>query len=550
MSKITLNAHPGEISKGIEFIREVLTEKKVSKKEIAGTLLTAEEVLAKLIANSQNETDTVQVQVKSFLGNVRIHMSCRGDQFDIADLQSLFDYSDEMDVETEVVIRNLMNKVLGDNITISNKRHVNIADIQVKVSQYQQLIYTLLALGLGLLVGLVFKFFVPDFITAAISENIFASVSTMFLNSLKTIVAPLVFFSIASSIADFGDLKALGKIAGKVVGCYLFTSVIAITIGYLVYQMFPIGDPALVEAVSVDAASAISNSGGISVSIKDTIVNIIPTDYISPFLKADMLQIIFIGALLGLGASKLSDRDAGFRRAIFSANAVFSKITAIIISVMPYAVFCSMAKMVIDMNIGNLIKVAAWVPVCYIGDILMIAVYLILILAVARLNPLKFLKSFFPVMLTAFTLGSSNATMPATIKTCDEKLGISKKVYSFSIPLGATINMDGSCITQIISALFMAKVFGVTITGSTLVTLIVAILALSVGAPGVPGGCLVCISILLPQIGIPVEAISLIMGIYTLVGMGHTCTNVTGDAAVTTIVARSEGLVDLNKYNS
>ena len=176
MSKITLNAHPGEISKGIEFIREVLTEKKVSKKEIAGTLLTAEEVLAKLIANSQNETDTVRVQVKSFLGNVRIHMSCRGDQFDIADLQSLFDYSDEMDVETEVVIRNLMNKVLGDNITISNKRHVNIADIQVKVSQYQQLIYTLLALGLGLLVGLVFKFFVPDFITAAISENIFASV--------------------------------------------------------------------------------------------------------------------------------------------------------------------------------------------------------------------------------------------------------------------------------------------------------------------------------------------------------------------------------------
>ena len=114
MSKITLNAHPGEISKGIEFIREVLTEKKVSKKEIAGTLLTAEEVLAKLIANSQNETDTVQVQVKSFLGNVRIHMSCRGDQFDIADLQSLFDYSDEMDVETEVVIRNLNIKILTE----------------------------------------------------------------------------------------------------------------------------------------------------------------------------------------------------------------------------------------------------------------------------------------------------------------------------------------------------------------------------------------------------------------------------------------------------
>ena len=137
MRKITLNAHPGEIAKGIEFIRDSLMEKKVSKKEIAGTLLTAEEVLAKLIANSPNEGGTVQVQVKSFLGNIRIHMSCKGEQFDLADLQNLFDYSDEMDAETEVVIRNLMNKVLGDNITISRKRNVNIVDITNITTYFQ-----------------------------------------------------------------------------------------------------------------------------------------------------------------------------------------------------------------------------------------------------------------------------------------------------------------------------------------------------------------------------------------------------------------------------
>ncbi|MCR5023375.1 MAG: dicarboxylate/amino acid:cation symporter [Lachnospiraceae bacterium] len=179
----------------------------------------------------------------------------------------------------------------------------------------------------------------------------------------------------------------------------------------------------------------------------------------------------------------------------------------------------------------------------------MIIIYLLLLLFLAGLNPTIFLSKYYPAMAAAFTFASSNAALPTSIKQCDE-MGISPKVYSFSLPLGATINMDGSCIALIISALFFAKIFNIEVTGGVLLSLFISIMVLSLGSPGVPGGNLVCIAILVPQIGIPAEAISLIMGLYPIMGMMQTCTNVTGDAVVTTIVAKHEKLMDLEKYRS
>lgn len=220
MNKIVLKANEGEIAKGVEFIRNTLLERKVSKRDVASTLLTVEEALAKLIANCPDKEGNVKLQVRSFLGNISIHMSASGEKFELSDLKSVYDFSEEEDEEILAVKQNLVNKVLGDNIAISSRRNVNAVDIKVKASRYRQLIYTLSALVLGILTGLVMKICMPAGVTDVISENVFESVSTMLLNSLKMIVGPLVFFSIASSIADFGDLKALGRIVGKVIGCY------------------------------------------------------------------------------------------------------------------------------------------------------------------------------------------------------------------------------------------------------------------------------------------------------------------------------------------
>lgn len=221
-----------------------------------------------------------------------------------------------------------------------------------------------------------------------------------------------------------------------------------------------------------------------------------------------------------------------------------------IIGVMPLAIFCSMAKMVLAMNLGTLLSVVTWVPVCYAGCLLMIAVYGLLILIFGRMNPLPFYRKYYPAMLTAYTFSSSNAALPTSMEYCEKALGISKKVYTISLPLGATINMDGSCVVLCISALFMTKVFGIPVTPGLLTTLALSVFVLSIGAPGVPGAALICMSILFPQISIPAEAVSLLMGLYALVGMIMTCTNVTGDAAVTLVTAKHEKLLDMDVYKS
>ena len=263
-----------------------------------------------------------------------------------------------------------------------------------------------------------------------------------------------------------------------------------------------------------------------------------------------MLQVICIAALIGIAAGALSNKLKVFKEFLNDGYQVFSTITTMIIKVMPLAIFCSMAKMILSMDLDKLVSVFSWIPTVYLGEFCMLGIYALIILFVGRLNPIKFFKKFYPAMLTAFTFASSNPTLPTSMSLCEKQLGISKKLYSFSLPLGATINMDGGCITQVISALFMAKIFDIPINGSVILSLVLSIFVLSVGAPGVPGGALVCISILLPQIGIPAEAISIIMGLYSIVGMMLTCVNVTGDAAVTLVVGKSEKLVDLEKYNS
>lgn len=226
MKKIILKAHQNEISKGIEFIRDSLSKMKVEKKEIVSILLTAEEVLAKLIENCPSEKETVKVYVKSLLGNITVHMSCKGERFEISELKSVFEYTDEDDAEMEAVIRNLMNKVLGDNITISSRRNVNMADIKVKATKYQQLIYTISALLLGILTGLIMKFFVPNFITAAVSQNLFACISIL----LPQIGIPAEAISLIMGIYT---LVGMGLTCTNVTGDAAVTTIVARTEGMI-----------------------------------------------------------------------------------------------------------------------------------------------------------------------------------------------------------------------------------------------------------------------------------------------------------------------------
>jgi len=547
-----IRANANEIPEAINYICDTLKEKKVASKDVTMTALRAEDIIGAMIRHAAGQEERIGINVIARFDKVTVCISAQGDEFSMNELASAWqmELDDESDAQVKSVITDLYKRVFGNSVSLKNSKGVNKAVITVTKSKYRQLFLTLGALAAGILAGILLKTCVPEEAGQAVTENLLSPVNTMFMNALKMVVAPLVLFSIASSIADLEDMKTLGRIAGKVVGMYFVTSMIAILVGIATWHIFPIGDAALKAGVSSEAAAAtIAKGEGVSTSVIDTIVGIIPSDIINPFLSADMLQIIFIAVMIGVSCGLLSDKIICFKDVLSDGYQVFSKITALIISVMPLAVFCAMAKMVLSMDLKSLFSVFAWVPTIYFGDVLMMIVYALIILLVGRLNPITFFRKYYPAMLTAFTFASSNASLPTSIATCDRSLGISKKIYSFSLPLGATINMDGSCITQIVSALFMAKIFGIPVNAPVILTLAITVFVLSVGAPGVPGGALVCISLLVPQIGIPAEAISLIMGLYSLVAMMQTCTNVTGDAAVTLVVARSEGMLDREVYD-
>ena len=536
-----------EVPKAVDFLREELSKKKLSKKIFVRTLLSAEDTLTKMVENASGE---ITLSIGGFLGSTEIRMRAKGTPFDSSEITDklLFKEENSDDEEANAVIKNMISKLFGDNLIVSNSNGINKAVIKVAKSHFKHLLMTLFAVISGLLVGAGMHKFLPGAVSNAISTHLFVPIYVMFMNSLKMIVAPLVFFSIASSIVDFGDLKALGKIAVKVVFCYFVTSFIACTVGYLTYTVFPIGDTSLVAAVTDAGKETIARSAATKISLRDTLIGIIPNNIVTPFQTSNMIQLIFMAVVLGLAGAALIKKIPQIKDALIILNNLCSKITAALVFLIPFVVFCSMARIMISLDLQSLGSVIKWIPVVYIGEVVMMCVYVLLLVVFGRLNPLKFLTKYYPAMITAFTFASSNASLPTSIKQM-KKMGVSKSIYSFSLPLGATINMDGSCITMMISALFMAKIFSVPITQSVVLSLFTTIFMLSIGAPGVPGAALICITLLLPQIGVPAEAVSLIMGLYPIVGMMMTCTNVTGDAVVTMIVSRHEKMLDIKKFN-
>ena len=407
---------------------------------------------------------------------------------------------------------------------------------------------TLGAMAAAVIVGLILSSALPADVNKTLNSMIFAPVKTMYMNALKMIVAPVVFFSIISCIVQFSDLSALGRIGGKIIGMYLLTTVIAVGVGIGIYYLIGPGDASLASALTADASAITSQT--INVSIKDTIVGIVPSDIVNPFLKADMLQLIFMAILCGVATGLLGKYSDTLTELFGACNDLFLKVTSLIIKVMPVAVFCSIMSMMLTMGVGTIISVLGMLGTFILGLFTMMVVYCLLIMIIGRMNPICFVRKYAPYMLQVFSLASSNASIPVNMEACEKKLGVSKRIFSLSIPLGATLNMDGTCIHLAVFALALAKTFGVEVTGGAMLSMIISIIVLSMGAPGIPGSGLICLSVLITQMNVPVESIGLVMGIDSLCGMFRCMSNCLGDVAVSTIVARSEKELDMKKYKS
>ena len=447
---------------------------------------------------------------------------------------------------TRQAISSIILKSLGEQMKFSHKSGMNSARISTGSSSKTMLIKTLVALALGVAAGLLLKFVLPSGVSAGISEYALIPAKTMFMGALKLVIGPIVFLSIATCISQFKALSELGKLGARIMGTYLFTTVVAVAVATGFSFLFSPGQ--FGQFTEFSAAGEV-NVAETDTSILSTIVGIVPSDIITPFLTSNTLQLIFMAVIVGIAVATLGKRAAMVGEILDSLNSVFLKITSMITAFLPVAIFCAMALIIVDADINALTSVLGMAGTFLVTDVCMLIFYGLLILIVARLNPLKFYRKNREGMITSFVLCSSSAAMPTNMRTCTDKLGISPKVCSFSIPLGATVNMDGACMLITTVTLFMAKCYAIEMTTPALFSLLITIILLSLGAPGVPGAGLVCMSVAFQSIGVPVEALGLIIGIYPFFDMFSTMSNTTGDVAAALVVAKRENLVDMEVFN-
>ena len=525
------------------FIHESLLKLGVDKKQSVRTELLCEETILQMVSNSDS-TKALNVTLKKSFGETSVGLKMEGKEFDISTDATLMGLDPDESHSLEA-LRSIVLMSYGDNIKYSHEKNQNY--VRIIVSRATQTLYiTLAAMLLGLLFGVALKFLFPETLSYGICDYILTPFKTVFMNALKMVIAPVVFFSIVTCFSQYGSIAEFGKLGARIMGFYLFTTVCAILVGMGAFHFIQPGEFGF--ALSEGATGFELANENVDTSILHTLIGIVPSNIVAPFLESNTLQLMFIATIAGIALGMIGDYAVTLRNLFDALNSLFLTITRLIARAIPVAVFCSMALLVFGLNLrvfGSIIGLF----ITHIGALAcMLLIYAFLILVVGRLNPLLFYKKAKEGMLTSFTLSSSSAAMPTNLRVCSEKLGIAPRVCNFSIPLGATVNMDGTCVYLSLFGLFLARAYGIEVNPASLVPLAITIALLSLGAPGIPGIGIVLIGVVLTSLNVPIDSIGLIIGISPIVDMFDTMSNTTGDMAISVVVAKIENLLDINKY--
>jgi len=371
------------------------------------------------------------------------------------------------------------------------------------------------------------------------SAEILKPLGTLFINAIKMLIVPLVFFSLIVGITSMQDTKKMGRIGLKAIILYLGTTAFAITIGLGLATIFTPG--AGLEMVAVSADTAIPNTP----TLVQTLLNMIPKNPVGALAAGNILQIIVFAIGLGISLALIGEKADPAIKLFESLAEAMYKLTELVMKLAPYGVFGLMAWVSGKYGADVLLPLVKVIAVVYLGALIHVVVFYSGVIAIlGRLNPVRYLKSLMNPAAVAFTTTSSSGTLPATIKASREELGVSKGVASFVLPLGATINMDGTALYQGVCALFIAQAFGIDLDASDYITIILTATLASIGTAGVPGAGLIMLSLVLTTVGLPLEGLAIVAGIDRILDMARTTVNICGDMMVSLLVAKSEGEID------
>lgn len=549
--KFVINPDLNSISMAVEEIQATLNGWGCKREQVTPAVLTIEELLVDI--QQKNDSDErIFLYLKKGLRKTYATITFKGQQFALKDsvLMPLDGgLSEDIDPTAEDVIHNMVINIMRKRFSARYSRGVNTIRVAVDTSDKSDLIDCLASIFLAIIVGLFLRYILPDGGEDFIAANILQPMYLIFLRAMQMIIAPLIFFSLASSIADLTDLSSLGRTGGKMMLGYMFTTMIAILLSLGIDAVSMPGTSGDIIHPDAGATTFLGNVPEISPSIKSLIINLMPNNFLGTFVASDMLQIIILAIICAITTGRMGQYSGSVKRGIDMMNTFFGTLTAGIARFLPLAIFGSFASMVLTTDISSLSSISYWGMITAIALLAMFCVYSLIILIFARLNPLVFLKKYFPATLTALSSSSSSATMPTSMDCC-RRMGVSSSIYSFSIPLGCTINMDGFSILLITTVMFLARVYGVELDSNTLISMLTMVMLLSIALPGVPGAGMAAYLSLLALIGVPAEGLTLVLGLLPILELLGTAVNVTGDGAITTIVAKSENKLDTNQYHS
>ncbi|MDF1756704.1 MAG: dicarboxylate/amino acid:cation symporter [Legionellaceae bacterium] len=403
----------------------------------------------------------------------------------------------------------------------------------------------ILALFIGALFGVILKVTpINETLRVILVDDVLNTGGRLFISLLKMLVVPVVFVSLVCGVSSLGSVKMLGRIGLKTFVLYVFTTVIALTIGLFVASFLNVGSSAELHATSNFVSVA-------PPSLKDVVIGLVPSNPVEAMASGNMLQLIFFSLVLGMSMTMSGKHGSAIRKLFLNFNEVLMKLVFIVMVLAPYGIFFLLASLFARQGLSVLLELLQYLLVVVLVLFIHLFVsYGLMLHFFAKLNPLRFFKKMYDAMLFAFGVSSSNASIPIVMETAEKKLGVQNSVASFVIPLGASINMDGTAIMQSVATVFIANVYHIDIGLSGYLTVVFMATLASIGTAGVPGVGLITLTMVLQQVGLPAEGIALIIGVDRIIDMLRTAVNICGDSVISCLVAKSENLFDTDIYES
>ena len=383
----------------------------------------------------------------------------------------------------------------------------------------------------------------PEWSQVWLIDGVFKVVGQIFISLLKMLVVPLVFVSLVCGSSSLSDPKMLGRVGGKTIGLYMLTTAIAVCLA--------LGSAIIFEpGIGAQPIAKVETQIAEATPFTQVLIDMVPTNPVAAMADGQMLPIIFFAVLLGISITLSKEIGVRVANWFHDMNAIIMKLVTLVMRFAPYGVFSLIAILAATSSADSFLALGKYVGLVFaVLFIHALLVYPIIFSVISRLSPLKFYFKLRAAMLFAFSTASSNATIPVTLETVERRVGVSNKIASFTVPLGATINMDGTAIMQGIATGFIAQYYGIDLSASQYLMVVMMVILASIGTAGVPSVGLVVLAGVLGQVGLPAEGIALILGVDRLLDMTRTVVNITGDSMVTTIVAKSEGELDLDVFN-